>query len=263
MRQRPGPPRWWPARRCSAAGRTPTRPTSPPCACAAAERGPRLMPASVLDRIPGGYQLYAAAVALRRRVGLEWSATPLRHLLLAGPRPAWEASARSCQDLRPADPEAGRRILAGAFTFEGETVLAHRSAGRSLGTAQPQSPLRRRPARLCLAARTSLRTATRARCEALRLDAWRGGALFGSWNIFSWEACRSLSAGCSNLACNIAALSRPASEAEAERAQSRRPRPSGALPCWRCGICRSAPRNGRPRRRWPGPRVVAGPEIGC
>ena len=51
--------------------------------------------------------------------------------------------------------------------------------------------------------------------EALRLTlGW--GRLFGPWNIFAWEP-RLLERRVFNLACNLAALSAPASEAEAEQ----------------------------------------------
>src|SRR3569623_1587702 len=78
------------------------------------------MPASALARVPGAYPLYAAAVAVRRRVALEWAASPLHHLLIAGPHP--DGLGVAPRDLRPADPEAGRRILAGAFVLDGQTL---------------------------------------------------------------------------------------------------------------------------------------------
>ncbi|HEV7384148.1 MAG TPA: heparinase, partial [Phenylobacterium sp.] len=79
-----------------------------------------MAPVAALDRIPGGYQALAAGAALRRRMRTEWAASPLHHLLLAGPRP--EGLGATPRDLRPADPEAGRHVLAGAFVLAGETL---------------------------------------------------------------------------------------------------------------------------------------------
>src|ERR1700761_7922574 len=73
-----------------------------------------------LDRAPGGYSLFAAAMAVARRPSLEWRASPLNHWRLSHPAP--EGLGARPKDLRPADPEAGRRILAGGFVFGGETL---------------------------------------------------------------------------------------------------------------------------------------------
>jgi uncharacterized heparinase superfamily protein len=167
------------------------------------------MPAPALDRIPGGYQLYALAVALPRRTGLEWRASPLHHLLLAGPRP--EGLAANPRDLRPADPEAGRRILAGGFVFGGETLT---TGPRGDPWDQP-SPSRRFAVALHgfgwlkdLAVHGEPGA-----WEALRLTlAWR--RLFGRWNRFSW-APEIIERRVFNLACAIRAISGPASDAEA------------------------------------------------
>ena len=66
------------------------------------------MPAPVLERIPGAQGILAAAVAVRRRVGLEWRASPPHHWLISWPAP--EGLGVRPRDLRPADPEGGRRI---------------------------------------------------------------------------------------------------------------------------------------------------------
>jgi uncharacterized heparinase superfamily protein len=78
------------------------------------------MPGQALDRIPGGYALLAAVQAVGRRIDLEWRASPLHHAMLSAPQP--DGLGASPIDLRPADPEAGRRILAGGFVFGGETL---------------------------------------------------------------------------------------------------------------------------------------------
>lgn len=86
---------------------------------------------SALDGIPGGYQMLAVAEGARRLVTAEWAASPMRR---RGPRP--EGFAARPRDLRPADPEAGRRILAGAFVFAGETVV-HGARGDPWDRASP------------------------------------------------------------------------------------------------------------------------------
>lgn len=169
------------------------------------------MPASVLDRIPGAYQLYAAAAAFRGRVELEWAAAPLHHLVLAGPRP--HGLGASPRDLRPADAETGRRILSGAFSFEGETL----AIGPRGDPWDMPSPSRRFAGALHSFGwlKDLVAQGEPGAWEALRLTlAW--GRLFGPWNVFAWEP-RLLERRVFNLACNLAALSAPASEAEAEQ----------------------------------------------
>ena len=169
------------------------------------------MPASALDRIPGAYPVFAAAVAVRRRAGLEWRASPLNHLLLSSPRP--DGLAASPKDLRPADPESGRRILAGGFVFGGETL----TTGPRGDPWDRPSPSRRFAGALHGFGWLGGLTAhgDPGAWEALRLAlAWR--RLFGRWNRFSWSA-GVLERRVFNLACAIHALSAPASEAEADQ----------------------------------------------
>jgi uncharacterized heparinase superfamily protein len=169
------------------------------------------MASAVLDRIPGGYRLFAAAVWLSRRPRLEWRASPLRHLLASGPRP--DGLAAAPKDLRPADPEAGRRILAGGFVFGGETLA---TGARGDPWDRP-SPSERFAA--ALHGFDWLRDLTAhgdpGAWEALRLTlAWR--RLFGRWNRFSWDP-PILERRVYNLACALQAVSGPASDAEAEQ----------------------------------------------
>ena len=169
------------------------------------------MPGSALDRIPGGYPLAAAALALWRRPGLEWRASSLNQFLLSHPQP--EGLAAQPRDLRPADEEAGRRILAGGFVFGGET-LAVGPRGDPWDRAAPS-----RRFAVALHRFGWLRDLTAhgdpGAWEALRLTlAWR--RLFGRWNRFSWDA-PVLERRVFNLACAIAPLSAPASEAEADQ----------------------------------------------
>jgi uncharacterized heparinase superfamily protein len=166
---------------------------------------------SALDRIPGGYQLFAAAVAVGRRAGLEWRASRLHHLLLAGPTP--DGLGAGPADLRPADPEAGRRILAGGFVFAGET-LATGPRGDPWDRASPS----RRFAQALHGFGWLKDLAVHGdpgAWEALRLTlAWR--RLFGRWNRFSW-APEIVERRVFNLACAIRAVSGPASDAEADQ----------------------------------------------
>src|SRR5476651_1921682 len=169
------------------------------------------MPGSALDRIPGGYRLLATAVAVGRRMGLEWRASPIHHLLLAGPRPDGLGAAPA--DLRPADPEAGRRILAGGFVFAGETL----TTGPRGDPWDRASPTRRFAA--ALHGFGWLKDLTMhgdpGAWEALRLTlAWR--RLFGRWNSFSW-APEIVERRVFNLACAIRAICGPASDAEADQ----------------------------------------------
>ena len=169
------------------------------------------MPASMADRIPGRQALLAAAVALRRRVSLEWAASPIYHAWLSRPGP--EGLAATPRTLRPADPENGRRILAGAFVIDGETLTmgprgdpwdrpspSPRFAGGLHGFGWlPDLVAHGDPGAW----------------EALRLTlAWR--RLFGRWNGFAWDPAI-LERRVFNLACAVRALSAPASEAEAEQ----------------------------------------------
>ncbi len=169
------------------------------------------MPASALDRIPKGYQIFAAAIAMAQRFGLEWRASPVHHLILSGPRP--DGLAVTPKDLRPADLEAGRRILAGGFVFSGETL----TMGPRGDPWDRPAPSRRFAAALhgfgWLGDLTAQGEA--GSWEALRLTlAWR--RLYGRWNVFSWSP-DVLERRVFNLACSIRALSAPASQAEVDQ----------------------------------------------
>jgi len=169
------------------------------------------MPASALERVPGAYGLYAAVMAVRRRVGLEWAASPLHHLLISGPRP--DGLGVAPRDLRPADPEAGRRILAGAFVLDGQTL----NAGVRGDPWDRPSPGRRFAETLHGFGWLKDLTAhgDAGAWEGLRLTlAWR--RLFGRWNAFSWDP-RVLERRVFNLACQLRDLTAPASDAEADQ----------------------------------------------
>jgi uncharacterized heparinase superfamily protein len=73
--------------------------------------------------------LQAAGESARRLAEREWFGTPLHRLTLAGPKP--DGMAASPRDLRPVEPERGRRILGGIFDLAG-TEMVVGAAGRPL-----------------------------------------------------------------------------------------------------------------------------------
>ncbi|MGZ6039791.1 MAG: heparinase II/III family protein [Phenylobacterium sp.] len=168
-------------------------------------------PDRILDQIPGGYPLFAAFRAAVRRPAIEWRAAPLNRLLYSQPAP--EGLAATPKDLRPSDPEAGRRILAGGFVFGGETL----TTGPRGDPWDRPSPSQRFAEALHGFGWLKDLTAhgEPGAWEALRLTlAWR--RLFGRWNSFSWSP-PVLERRVFNLACAISAISGPASDAEADQ----------------------------------------------
>src|SRR5579859_138822 len=169
------------------------------------------MPGSALDNIPGAWPLFAAVRTAVRRPAIEWRASRLNRLLYSQPPP--DGLAATPRDLRPADPEAGRRILAGGFVFAGES-LAMGPRGDPWDRA---SPSRRFAEQLHGFSWLKDLTAhgDAGAWEGLRLTlAWR--RLFGRWNSFSWSP-PVLERRVFNLACAISAISGPASDAEADQ----------------------------------------------
>ena len=165
----------------------------------------------ILDRVPGAYGAYAAVVAAWTRPGLEWRASGLNQLWLSQPEP--DGLGVRPRDLRPADLEAGRRILAGAVTLGGETL----TMGPKGDPWDRPSPSRRFAAALHGFGWIRHLTAhgEPGAWEALRLAlAWR--RLFGGWNRFAWDG-PILERRVFNLACGLSAMSGPASDAEADQ----------------------------------------------
>src|SRR5689334_13559201 len=163
----------------------------------------------VLDRIPGGYQVLAAGAYAGRVVGDAWRGSPLNHWRLSHPQP--DGLAATPKDLRPASRENGARILAGGFQLRGETLA---SGVRGDPWDRP-SPSRRFAEALhgfgWLKDLTLL--GDTGAWEGLRLTlAWR--RVFGRWSAFAW-APQVLERRVFNLACQIRAISQPASDAEA------------------------------------------------
>ena len=134
------------------------------------------------NHVPGRYTLMALGVAASRQMGAEWRGSPLHRALLSGPRP--DGLGATPHDLRPADAENGRRILAGALVFGGET-LAPGPRGDPWDRA---SPSRRFAVALHRFGwlRDLLALGEPGAAEGLRLTLeWRRH--FGRWNAFSWS----------------------------------------------------------------------------
>ena len=164
------------------------------------------MPAS--NRAPARYLLMALGVAAGGQLGAEWRGSPLHRALLGGPRP--DGLGAHPRDPRPADPENGRRILAGALVFAGET-LAPGPRGDPWDRA---SPSRRFAVALHRFGwlRDLVALGEPGAAEGLRLTLeWR--RLFGRWNAFSWSP-QVLEHRVFNLACAARAICAGASHAE-------------------------------------------------
>ena len=160
---------------------------------------------TALDRIPGGYELLALAVGVRKLATAEWAASRLRRL---GPQP--HGLAAQPHDLRPTDSENGRRILAGAFVFASDTV-AHGPRGDPWDRASPSR-------RFAVALHRFgwlgdlLATGPAGATEGLRLAlAWR--RLFGRGTGFVWTS-EVLERRVFNLACAARPICEGASDAE-------------------------------------------------
>ena len=166
------------------------------------------MAVPALARLPGRHLALAAGAGLARGLCEEWRASSPYRWLTSGPRPS--GFGMQPRDFRPADPEAGRRILAGAF----------RLAGAEMAVGPRGDPWDRpSPSRAFAAALHSfgwlpdvLAAGGDGAAEALRLTLeWR--RVFGRWNGFSW-APEIMARRVFNLACAGVAVAARASEAE-------------------------------------------------
>ncbi|WP_133254953.1 heparinase II/III family protein [Phenylobacterium hankyongense] len=157
---------------------------------------------------PGRHVVPALALALRVGLAQAWATSPPRRWALVHPAP--EGLAATPADLRPADPETGRRILAGAFLLAGETL----AVGPRGDPWDRPSPSRRFAVALHRFGWMGglLAAGPEGAVEGLRLTLeWR--RLFGRWNAFAWSA-EVLERRVFNLACAARALCVRASEAE-------------------------------------------------
>lgn len=151
---------------------------------------------------------FDAVASLGRQLRREWRAGPLHHAAIA--RPATDGLGIRPRDLRPADPEAGARLLAGEFSLGGQWVEVSRGG----------DPWRRAlPSRRFAIAlhsfdwvRDLIAVGEAGQREALRLWLeWR--AVYGRYNEFAWSG-EALERRAFNLACSAAALAPLVSEAE-------------------------------------------------
>ncbi len=162
-----------------------------------------------ISTLPGGLYALALTEGARRLVSHEWAGTPMHRWSLARPRPQGLAAAP--KDPRPADLEAGRRILVGRFAFGG-TVLETGAGGDPWDRPSPS----RRFAQ-CLHRfdwmGDLLAAGDAGAIEGLRLTLeWR--RVFGRWNGFSWSP-EVLERRVFALACAAKPICAKASDAEA------------------------------------------------
>jgi len=162
-----------------------------------------------ISKSPGGLwglALLKGAYAQGRR---DWAGSPLHRWLLARPKP--EGLAIAAKDFRPADADAGRRILAGRLLFSGALL--------EIG---PKSDPWDRPSPSHGFAvglhgfdwmRDLLVLGDEGAAEALRLTlGWR--QVFGRWNAFSWSP-PVLERRVFHLACGAKTICATASDMEA------------------------------------------------
>jgi uncharacterized heparinase superfamily protein len=163
------------------------------------------------ERLPGGLHLLALAEGTRRHLNREWAGSPPHRWALAWPRP--EGIACAPRDLRPADPEAGRRLLAGRFLLGGQAVDVG-AAGEPWDRPSPS----RRFAELLHRMdwlRDLAATGPEGAMAGLRL-ALDWSRVFGRWNSFSWRP-DILERRLFNLACAVDLICARASDAERAR----------------------------------------------
>ena len=158
--------------------------------------------------IPGRHLALALAVGAGRMLDEEWRASGPHRWLTSRPRP--DGFALEPRDFRPADPDVGRAILAGAFVLGGSS-LAVGVRGDPWDRPSPSRAFAEALHRFdwlphLIAAGPDGAT------EALRLVLdWR--RVFGRWNSFSWSP-PVMARRVFNLACAGPALAARASEAE-------------------------------------------------
>lgn len=160
-------------------------------------------------RLPGAPTLLAAGVWTRRRLVDEWQGSPFYRW--TAPKP--DGLGVQPRDLRPAEPQAGKRILAGAFVLAGSTL----AVGPRGDPWDRPSPDRRFAVALHRFdwMRDLLATGGEGVTEGLRLTLdWL--RVFGSWNSFAWGS-DVLERRVFNLACAARTICAGASDAETAR----------------------------------------------
>lgn len=161
-----------------------------------------------LTRPPGYLAVQALTAGVARQARREWTASPLHRAFLGGAKA--QAFAVSPKDMRPADVEAGRRVLAGEFRLGGASL----QAGARGDPWDRPSPHRRFAVALHRFGWMGdlLACGHDGAAEGLRLYLdWR--RVFGAWNAFSWHP-EVLERRVFNLACAGKTICGKASDAE-------------------------------------------------
>ena len=152
--------------------------------------------------------LQAAGESVRRLAEREWFGTPLHRLTLARPRP--DGMAANPRDLRPVEPETGRRILGGIFDIGG-TEMVVGAQGDPFDRPSPNRQFAVALHRMGWMADLLATGDAGARLGLRLVMDWR--RVFGRWNSFSWGP-DVLERRVFNLACAARRLSSGASDAE-------------------------------------------------
>ena len=135
-----------------------------------------------MSHLPGGTTALAVAIAIRNWVGRLWAGSTFYGWMLSGPAP--EGLLAAPRDPRPADPVAGREILAGRFALAG-SVLDTQGRGDPWDQPNPSERFALALHRMDWLA-DLLAVGPQAHEEALRLILdW--SRVFGRWNQFSWS----------------------------------------------------------------------------
>ncbi|WP_374579260.1 heparinase II/III family protein [Phenylobacterium sp.] len=146
---------------------------------------------------------------LARQARRDWAGSPLHRAMLARPRPEGLAMSGP-RDLRPADAQIGRGVLAGRYVFSG-VVLEVGAGGDPWDRPSPSHGFA-----VGLHGfdwmRDLLAVGDEGAVEALRLtQGWQ--ALFGKWNAFSWSP-EVLERRVLHMACGVRAMAGQASETQ-------------------------------------------------
>lgn len=152
--------------------------------------------------------LQAAGESVRRLAEREWFGTPFHAMSIAGPKP--DGLAANPRDLRPVEPERGRKMLAGQFELGGTPLMV---GGQGDPFDRP-SPSRRFASALHRMDWLGdlLATGDAGARNGLRLVAdWK--RVFGRWNGFSWSP-EIIERRVFNLSCAARRLTAGASDAE-------------------------------------------------
>lgn len=159
-------------------------------------------------RVPGRHLARALVVGAGRILAEEWRASEPHRWLTGRPRPA--GFSHQPRDFRPADPEVGRAILAGAFVLAGST-LATGVRGDPWDRPSPSRAFAEALHRFDWLPGL-VAAGPEGAAEALRLVLeWR--RVFGRWNAFAWTP-EIMARRVFNLACAGPSLAARASEAE-------------------------------------------------